>query len=155
VEFVIANGAECEPMIHKDAELMKHFPAEILSGTAAMMTRSKHRRPRRRSSSSCSAISTLPALHAGCVVNNVEHGIPVTDKFVSIAGVVNQPKSFWAQSAPNCGLAFLWGGQSWPQATFQVALGERSSPTWSFYIFSSGSRLNQGRIADGEAERIQ
>jgi Na+-translocating ferredoxin:NAD+ oxidoreductase RnfC subunit len=26
-EFVIANGAECEPLIHKDAELMKHFPA--------------------------------------------------------------------------------------------------------------------------------
>src|ERR1035437_5192960 len=37
VEFVIANGAECEPLIHKDAELMKHFPGEILSGTAAMM----------------------------------------------------------------------------------------------------------------------
>ena len=25
VEFMIANGAECEPLIHKDAELMKHF----------------------------------------------------------------------------------------------------------------------------------
>ena len=32
VEFMIANGAECEPLIHKDAELMKHFPAEILAG---------------------------------------------------------------------------------------------------------------------------
>jgi len=37
VEFVIANGAECEPLIHKDAELMKHFPAEILAGMTAMM----------------------------------------------------------------------------------------------------------------------
>src|ERR1039458_6267796 len=37
VEFVIANGAECEPLIHKDAELMKHFPAEILAGMNAMM----------------------------------------------------------------------------------------------------------------------
>ncbi|HEX3747483.1 MAG TPA: 4Fe-4S dicluster domain-containing protein [Bryobacteraceae bacterium] len=37
VEFVIANGAECEPLIHKDAELMKHFPAEILAGMARMM----------------------------------------------------------------------------------------------------------------------
>ena len=37
VEFLIANGAECEPLIHKDAELMKHFPAEILSGMTAMM----------------------------------------------------------------------------------------------------------------------
>jgi Na+-translocating ferredoxin:NAD+ oxidoreductase RnfC subunit len=37
VEFLIANGAECEPLIHKDAELMKHFPGEILSGMTAMM----------------------------------------------------------------------------------------------------------------------
>ena len=37
VEFVIANGAECEPLIHKDAELMKHFPAEILAGMTSMM----------------------------------------------------------------------------------------------------------------------
>ena len=37
VEFLIANGAECEPLIHKDAELMRHFPAEIVSGMLAMM----------------------------------------------------------------------------------------------------------------------
>jgi len=37
VEFMIANGAECEPLIHKDAELMKHFPGEILSGMSSMM----------------------------------------------------------------------------------------------------------------------
>ena len=37
VEFMIANGAECEPLIHKDAELMKHFPAEILAGMSSMM----------------------------------------------------------------------------------------------------------------------
>lgn len=37
VEYLIANGAECEPLIHKDAELMRHFPGEILSGMATMM----------------------------------------------------------------------------------------------------------------------
>ncbi len=37
VEYLIANGAECEPLIHKDAELMQHFPAEILAGMSAMM----------------------------------------------------------------------------------------------------------------------
>ena len=37
VEFLIANGAECEPLIHKDAELLKHFPAEILAGMNSMM----------------------------------------------------------------------------------------------------------------------
>ncbi len=37
VEFLIANGAECEPLIHKDAELMKHFPKPILQGMESMM----------------------------------------------------------------------------------------------------------------------
>jgi len=37
VEFLIANGAECEPLIHKDAELMQRYPAEILAGMSAMM----------------------------------------------------------------------------------------------------------------------
>src|SRR5258706_12163590 len=36
-EFLIANGAECEPLIHKDAVLMQHFPAGILSGMTLMM----------------------------------------------------------------------------------------------------------------------
>jgi cobalamin reductase len=37
VEFMIANGAECEPLIHKDAELMKHFAPGILDGMTLMM----------------------------------------------------------------------------------------------------------------------
>ena len=37
VEFVIANGAECEPLIHKDAELMTHFAEGVVAGTRAMM----------------------------------------------------------------------------------------------------------------------
>jgi len=32
VEFVLANGAECEPLIHKDYELMLHFPKEVVKG---------------------------------------------------------------------------------------------------------------------------
>jgi len=37
VEFVIANGAECEPLIHKDLELMKNFPEQIVDGLKLMM----------------------------------------------------------------------------------------------------------------------
>ncbi|MBM4174934.1 MAG: NADH dehydrogenase subunit [Ignavibacteria bacterium] len=37
VEYVIANGAECEPLIHKDFELMKAFPSEIIEGMKLMM----------------------------------------------------------------------------------------------------------------------
>jgi Na+-translocating ferredoxin:NAD+ oxidoreductase RnfC subunit len=36
-EFVIANGAECEPLIHKDAELLKHFAPGIVAGMESMM----------------------------------------------------------------------------------------------------------------------
>lgn len=37
VEFVIANGAECEPLIHKDFEIMLNFPDEIIEGMILMM----------------------------------------------------------------------------------------------------------------------
>ncbi|MCE1187770.1 MAG: 4Fe-4S dicluster domain-containing protein [Ignavibacteria bacterium] len=37
VEFIIANGAECEPLIHKDFELMLHFPAEVVGGMKLVM----------------------------------------------------------------------------------------------------------------------
>ncbi|MCS7315723.1 MAG: SLBB domain-containing protein [Bryobacterales bacterium] len=36
VECMIANGAECEPLIHKDVELMQTFPEEILAGLQRM-----------------------------------------------------------------------------------------------------------------------
>ena len=82
VEFMIANGAECEPLIHKDAELMKHFPAEIVAGNdghdggharqARQVRRQgeergiarSHPQARARPTAStwwCSAISTPPA----------------------------------------------------------------------------------------------
>jgi Na+-translocating ferredoxin:NAD+ oxidoreductase RnfC subunit len=36
-EFVLANGAECEPLLHKDLEIMSHYPAEICAGMEIMM----------------------------------------------------------------------------------------------------------------------
>ena len=32
VEFILANGAECEPLLHKDYEIMLNHPAEIVEG---------------------------------------------------------------------------------------------------------------------------
>ncbi|NNJ52231.1 MAG: NADH dehydrogenase subunit [Ignavibacteriaceae bacterium] len=37
VEFVLANGAECEPLIHKDYELMLHFAKEINKGLGLLI----------------------------------------------------------------------------------------------------------------------
>jgi Na+-translocating ferredoxin:NAD+ oxidoreductase RnfC subunit len=46
VEYVLANGAECEPLLHKDFELMKRYPAEIVAGMRLMMESAKARRGR-------------------------------------------------------------------------------------------------------------
>lgn len=37
VEFVLVNGAECEPLIHKDFELMCNFAPQILTGVEVMI----------------------------------------------------------------------------------------------------------------------
>ncbi|MBM3725442.1 MAG: NADH dehydrogenase subunit [Acidobacteria bacterium] len=37
VEFVLANGAECEPLLHKDVEIMCAYPAEICEGMAELV----------------------------------------------------------------------------------------------------------------------
>jgi len=36
-ETVIVNGAECEPLLHKDKEILKAFPEEVLSGLEAVV----------------------------------------------------------------------------------------------------------------------
>jgi len=160
VEFLIANGAECEPLIHKDAELMKHFPDGILAGMTSMMdavgaksgkfgikTKNAESLEALRHSLKSDRIEfvmlgdfypsgdeyelvytatgrLIPAagipLQVGCVVNNVEtlynvhlaeQGTPVTEKFLSVCGAVNQPKSFWAPvGTPFRNLIALAGG---------------------------------------------
>ncbi|MFQ6042686.1 MAG: NADH dehydrogenase subunit, partial [Candidatus Poribacteria bacterium] len=37
VEYVIANGAECEPLIHKDGELMERFAEGVVEGLKLVM----------------------------------------------------------------------------------------------------------------------
>ena len=144
-EFVLANGAECEPLIHKDYELMVNFPGEIVTGMELVIESTSAKKGyfgiksknanaieaiRNQLSGSRIEITELgdfypsgdeyelvyaatkrlipPAgipLDVGCVVNNVEtfynvakasEGKPVTEKFVCVAGAVNNPSSFFA-----------------------------------------------------------
>jgi Na+-translocating ferredoxin:NAD+ oxidoreductase RnfC subunit len=46
VEYLLANGAECEPLLHKDVELMKHFPAPVVDGMRLMMESTRARQGR-------------------------------------------------------------------------------------------------------------
>jgi Na+-translocating ferredoxin:NAD+ oxidoreductase RnfC subunit len=37
VEYILANGAECEPLLHKDFELMVHYPRRVVDGVKWLM----------------------------------------------------------------------------------------------------------------------
>jgi Na+-translocating ferredoxin:NAD+ oxidoreductase RnfC subunit len=39
IEFLLVNGAECEPLLHKDFELMCNHPDEIVNGIELMLKR--------------------------------------------------------------------------------------------------------------------
>lgn len=143
VEFVLANGAECEPLIHKDYELMLHFPKEISKGFELLIESTSAKKGyfgiKEKNAKAITAIShhlngkveitklgdfypsgdefelvyaikgrLIPAagipLDIGCVVNNVEtlynmalaeKNVPVTKKFICVAGAVKKPSSFF------------------------------------------------------------
>jgi Na+-translocating ferredoxin:NAD+ oxidoreductase RnfC subunit len=143
VEIVLANGAECEPLIHKDYELMLNFPEEIVRGLDLLVestsAKKSHFGIKEKNVKAISAIKNHlngkteltnlgdfypsgdeyelvyeatgrlipPAgipLDIGCVVNNVEtlynialaeKSIPVTEKFICVAGAVKKPSSFF------------------------------------------------------------
>jgi len=144
VEFVIANGAECEPLVHKDYELMLHFPGDVVNGMKLMINSTNAQKGyfgiKAKNVKAVAAIEKqlagskivmtqlgdfYPAgdeyelvyaatkrlippaglpLNIGCVVNNVEtlynvsnaeKDIPVTDKFLCVAGAVKKPSSFF------------------------------------------------------------
>lgn len=144
VEIVLANGAECEPLLHKDYEIMLNYPEEIVRGMELMMQNTKAQKGifgikdknilaidaiekhiNESNIEMCILGDFYPSgdeyelvyagtkrlipphgipLDVGCLVNNVETfynvynasiGRPVTHKFVCVAGIVKQPKSFF------------------------------------------------------------
>lgn len=144
VEYVLVNGAECEPLLHKDYELMKNFAPEIIRGVELMINQTSAKKSyfgiKEKNTDAVEAVQKnlskgrieikllgdfypsgdeyelvysatnrlipvhgLP-LDVGCVVNNVEtffnigsaaEDRPVTRKFVSVAGAVKNPSSFF------------------------------------------------------------
>lgn len=145
VEYVVANGAECEPLLHKDFELMVHYPQRVVHGVKLLMDATGAREGiigvKGKNQKAIDALNSaiddsrirlhtlgdfypsgdeyilvyeatgrlIPPqgipLNIGIVVNNVEtlynisaavEGAPVTEKFVTIAGAVNNPVTFIA-----------------------------------------------------------
>ena len=145
VDYVIANGAECEPLLHKDFELMVHYPERVVHGVELLMEATGAREgiigikeKNKKAIEALSAAIDDPAirlhtlgdfypsgdeyilvyeatgrlippqglpLDVGIVVNNVEtlynisaavEGVPVMEKFITVAGAVNEPVTFIA-----------------------------------------------------------
>jgi Na+-translocating ferredoxin:NAD+ oxidoreductase RnfC subunit len=144
VEWYLANGAECEPLMHKDRELMTHFASEFTGGLQLAARQTGDSTPaigiKKKNAGAIAAIKKVtegtnvelhyfddyyPAgdeyeivytitgrlippqglpLDVGCVVNNVEtlyniyqadNGIPVTETFMTITGLVKNPVTTW------------------------------------------------------------
>lgn len=145
VDIVIANGAECEPLIHKDYELMVHYADRAVHGLGLLMGSTGAQQGiigvKKKNEKAVEAFESatkgtpiklyllgdfypsgdeyilvyeaterlIPPqgipLNVGVVVNNVEtlynisrssEGIPVTEKFLTVAGAVRHPVSFVA-----------------------------------------------------------
>ncbi|RPI00684.1 MAG: NADH dehydrogenase subunit [Calditrichaeota bacterium] len=143
VDWYLANGAECEPLIHKDRELMTHFASQVIKGLT-LAAQNAHAAPalaiKKKNHQAVAALNKAAAgtpvqlyyfddyypagdeyelvhtitgnlippqglpLDVGCVVNNVEtlhnicraaEGIPVTDTFLTITGLVKKPLTTW------------------------------------------------------------
>ena len=136
VETVILNGAECEPLLHKDKELLRRYPEEVLAGLVVAGELAGAREiivgvkgkyadvierltPMMPSHGRVVALNdSYPAgdefilvydvtgkiippgaipLAVGCATLNVETAyniaadVPVTDKFLTVAGAVKSP----------------------------------------------------------------
>lgn len=144
VEIILANGAECEPLLHKDYEIMVNHAPKIVEGMKLMYESTEAKKGyfgvKSKNERAISAIEPLvegsmiemsylgdfyPSgdeyelvyhatkrlippkglpLDVDCVVNNVEtfynianaaQDIPVTEKFICVAGAVKNPSSFF------------------------------------------------------------
>ena len=142
VDVVIANGAECEPLLHKDAELMERYADRVVQGMQLALQATgasegiigiKSKRTKAIAALEKAVTGTpirihqlgdyyptgdefvlvyettgrlIPAggipLQIGAVVSNVEslyniaqasESLPVTAKFLTVAGAVQQPMS--------------------------------------------------------------
>ena len=89
VGYVIANGAECEPLVHKDVELVTRFPAEMLSGMRLMMEATGARQPAKtwRANVQPGWVLTLPQMRD-------LHSKLVTDLAQEFLAVLNLARSF-------------------------------------------------------------
>jgi len=65
VEFLLVNGAECEPLLHKDYELMKNFAPGIVEGAKLMRsaTRAAHGRFGIKTKNADAVAAIQPLLH--------------------------------------------------------------------------------------------
>lgn len=143
VEFVIANGAECEPLLHKDLELLHNETEAVVDGLSLMMQATGAKQGiigvKKKHEEKLSGLSgalreknmelhwlgdfyptgdeyilvyeatkrVIPPqgipLDVGVVVNNVEtlrnvslahRKVPVTTKYITVAGAVKEPSTF-------------------------------------------------------------
>lgn len=182
VDTVIANGAECEPLLHCDKHLMEAHPEAVLEGLRLELQATGAQRgiialksqyhevvaavQRELDKEKAAGIagtlelfpiehSTYPAgdefvlvyevtgrlipetglpLHVGCVVQNVatlanvaaavHHERPVTERYLTVTGAVNEPKTVRVPVGTSFRDAIARaGGVTLPEGEYKVVVG--------------------------------
>ena len=91
--MVIVNGAECEPLLHKDKELMQHEAAPMLRGLAAVMrlvsARAGHHRDQEQVHSRDQE-ALAPQLPAGVRILPLSDTYPAGDEFLLVYDAIGR-----------------------------------------------------------------
>ena len=93
VDWMLANGAECEPLMHKDRELMIHFPEEIINGLRlAAQSVGSSRTVVGIKSKNTRALETLRGAIGGETIEIKEFGdyYPAGDEYEIVAGITGK-----------------------------------------------------------------
>lgn len=93
VEYMLANGAECEPLMHKDRELMIHFSKEVIQGLSLAAEAVQAKKPVIGiKSKNKDAIAALNKATAGTNIKIHEFGdfYPAGDEYELVYGITGR-----------------------------------------------------------------
>lgn len=93
-DMVIVNAAECEPLLHKDIEILEHFTAEVLDGIELMMAATGAREGvvgiKRKHAATVKMLETAAKGRAGIRVHPLGDFYPAGDEYCLVYEVTGK-----------------------------------------------------------------
>jgi len=158
VDTVIANGAECDPLLQCDQRLMESRATEMVRGMSLLLMESRYPAGDEfvlvyEATGRLVPETGIP-LDVGCLVQNVQtlfnidraaQGTAVTHRLLTVAGAVTHPVTLWAPIGSSLSDILVWAGGILPPRW--------SERTASDYAVVVGGPM-MGRVADNLDEPV-